>query len=145
MIIFFNNLVSRLPPMGFNASASLSGSEVGSAGSYNGLAFSATMNSLNGLSTGIGSSRRKRRVLFTQQQVFNFFTFFNLKINIKVVELERHFKIKKYLSAQERESLAQQINLKPTQVKIWLVFTYLFNYISLSFLGFKIIVTNVNV
>uniref|UniRef100_A0A915E9N6 Homeobox domain-containing protein n=1 Tax=Ditylenchus dipsaci TaxID=166011 RepID=A0A915E9N6_9BILA len=53
---------------------------------------------------GGGGQRRKRRVLFTQQQV---------------VELERQFQVKKYLSAQERESLAQNIGLKPTQVKIW--------------------------
>ncbi|KAE9552923.1 hypothetical protein FO519_003865 [Halicephalobus sp. NKZ332] len=48
--------------------------------------------------------RRKRRVLFTQQQV---------------MELEKQFRVKKYLNAQERESLAATIGLKPTQVKIW--------------------------
>ncbi|KAL1237022.1 Homeobox protein [Trichinella spiralis] len=48
--------------------------------------------------------RRKRRVLFTQAQVY---------------ELERRFKQQKYLSAPEREHLAQLINLTPTQVKIW--------------------------
>lgn len=45
--------------------------------------------------------RRKRRVLFTQQQV---------------MELEKQFRVKKYLNAQERESLAATIGLKPTQV-----------------------------
>jgi len=50
------------------------------------------------------SQRRKRRVLFSQQQVY---------------ELERRFKQQKYLSAPEREHLAQVINLTPTQVKIW--------------------------
>jgi len=50
------------------------------------------------------SQRRKRRVLFSQAQVY---------------ELERRFKVQKYLSAPERESLAQSINLTPTQVKIW--------------------------
>lgn len=47
------------------------------------------------------SQRRKRRVLFTQAQVF---------------ELERRFKQQKYLSAPEREHLASMINLTPTQV-----------------------------
>lgn len=50
------------------------------------------------------AQRRKRRVLFSQAQVF---------------ELERRFKQQKYLSAPEREALAQLINLTPTQVKIW--------------------------
>ena len=50
------------------------------------------------------AQRRKRRVLFTQAQVY---------------ELERRFKNQKYLSAPEREHLAQLINLTPTQVKIW--------------------------
>ncbi|CAH8491413.1 unnamed protein product [Heterobilharzia americana] len=50
------------------------------------------------------SQRRKRRVLFTQAQVY---------------ELERRFKQQKYLSAPEREHLSQLINLTPTQVKIW--------------------------
>merc|ERR1712130_135032 len=36
-----------------------------------------------------------------------------------VFELERRFKQQKYLSAPEREALAQLINLTPTQVKIW--------------------------
>nr|WGZ76180.1 NK2 homeobox 1-2 [Hofstenia miamia] len=48
--------------------------------------------------------RRKRRVLFTQAQVY---------------ELERRFKQQRYLSAPERETLAHLINLTPTQVKIW--------------------------
>merc|ERR1719499_1823034 len=52
----------------------------------------------------LSSQRRKRRVLFTQAQVY---------------ELERRFKQQKYLSAPEREALAQGINLTPTQVKIW--------------------------
>ncbi|ELT98862.1 hypothetical protein CAPTEDRAFT_172338 [Capitella teleta] len=48
--------------------------------------------------------RRKRRVLFSQAQVY---------------ELERRFKQQKYLSAPEREQLAALIGLSPTQVKIW--------------------------
>uniref|UniRef100_A0A8C8RVA3 NK2 homeobox 4 n=1 Tax=Pelusios castaneus TaxID=367368 RepID=A0A8C8RVA3_9SAUR len=48
--------------------------------------------------------RRKRRVLFSQAQVY---------------ELERRFKQQKYLSAPEREHLASLIHLTPTQVKIW--------------------------
>ncbi len=49
-------------------------------------------------------SKRKRRVLFSQAQVY---------------ELEKRFKMQKYLSAQEREHLATGLNLTPTQVKIW--------------------------
>ena len=49
-------------------------------------------------------AKRKRRVLFSQAQVF---------------ELEKRFKLQKYLSAQEREHLASGLNLTPTQVKIW--------------------------
>lgn len=48
-----------------------------------------------------GNGKRKRRILFNQQQV---------------VELEKQFRIKKYLNAQEREALANAIGLKPTQV-----------------------------
>lgn len=47
--------------------------------------------------------RRKRRVLFSQAQV---------------MELEKRFKQQKYLTAPEREQLAQLINLSPTQVVI---------------------------
>ncbi len=49
-------------------------------------------------------AKRKRRVLFSQAQVF---------------ELEKRFKLQKYLSAQEREHLANGLSLTPTQVKIW--------------------------
>lgn len=45
--------------------------------------------------------RRKRRILFSQAQVN---------------ELERCFKQRPYLTAPERESLAQRIQLTPTQV-----------------------------
>ncbi|XP_060110133.1 homeobox protein Nkx-2.4 [Heteronotia binoei] len=48
--------------------------------------------------------RRKRRVLFSQAQVY---------------ELERRFRQQRYLSAPEREHLASLIHLTPTQVKIW--------------------------
>ncbi|XP_074898073.1 homeobox protein Nkx-2.6 [Buteo buteo] len=48
--------------------------------------------------------RRKPRVLFSQTQVF---------------ELERRFKQQKYLSAPEREHLANVLKLTSTQVKIW--------------------------
>lgn len=49
-------------------------------------------------------TRRKPRVLFSQAQVF---------------ELERRFKQQRYLSAPEREHLAQMLKLTSTQVKIW--------------------------
>ncbi|CAJ0586107.1 unnamed protein product, partial [Mesorhabditis spiculigera] len=57
----------------------------------------------HGIHLPIGQ-RRKRRVLFSQAQVY---------------ELERQFKQKKYLTAPEREQLAHTIHLTPTQVKIW--------------------------
>lgn len=68
------------------------------------------MSTLGGLEQKVGgvqfpiTQRRKRRVLFSQAQVY---------------ELERRFKQQKYLSAPEREHLASMINLTPTQVKIW--------------------------
>ena len=49
-------------------------------------------------------SRRKPRVLFSQAQVY---------------ELERRFKQQRYLSAPEREHLAQILKLTSQQVKIW--------------------------
>ncbi|XP_006001881.1 homeobox protein Nkx-2.3 [Latimeria chalumnae] len=49
-------------------------------------------------------TRRKPRVLFSQAQVF---------------ELERRFKQQRYLSAPEREHLANSLKLTSTQVKIW--------------------------
>ena len=49
-------------------------------------------------------AKRKPRVLFSQTQV---------------LELERRFRQQRYLSAPEREVLAQTLNLSPTQVKIW--------------------------
>ncbi|ESO09489.1 hypothetical protein HELRODRAFT_109698 [Helobdella robusta] len=51
-----------------------------------------------------GMNRRKRRILFNQNQI---------------CELEKRFKNQKYLSAPERDQLAQNIGLSPTQVKIW--------------------------
>ncbi|XP_068792635.1 homeobox protein Nkx-2.4 [Struthio camelus] len=71
----------------------------------------AGMGSLSGIAEGAkavvplhAAPRRKRRVLFSQAQVY---------------ELERRFKQQKYLSAPEREHLASMIHLTPTQVKIW--------------------------
>ena len=46
--------------------------------------------------------RRRRRILFTQAQIY---------------ELERRFKQQRYLSAPEREHLATVIGLTPTQVR----------------------------
>ncbi|KAJ8008887.1 hypothetical protein DPEC_G00083100 [Dallia pectoralis] len=48
--------------------------------------------------------KRKRRVLFSKAQTY---------------ELERRFRQQKYLSAPEREHLANALRLTPTQVKIW--------------------------
>lgn len=50
------------------------------------------------------TSKRKRRVLFSQAQVY---------------ELEKRFEQQKYLTAPEREQLAKHIHLTPNQVKIW--------------------------
>jgi homeobox protein Nkx-2.2 len=55
-------------------------------------------------SQNLSEKKRKRRVLFTKSQTF---------------ELERRFRQQRYLSAPEREHLAQLIGLTPTQVKIW--------------------------
>lgn len=48
--------------------------------------------------------KRKRRVLFSKAQTN---------------ALEKKFSMQRYLSAPEREKLAQQIHLTATQVKIW--------------------------
>ena len=47
------------------------------------------------------SKKRKRRILFSKAQTY---------------ELERRFRQQRYLSAPEREHLAQLINLTPQQV-----------------------------
>lgn len=54
--------------------------------------------------TPVTPARRKRRVLFSKAQTY---------------ELERRFRQQRYLSAPEREHLANLIRLTPTQVKIW--------------------------
>lgn len=46
-------------------------------------------------------SQSKRRILFNKHQI---------------AELEKRFKVQRYLTAQEREELAQTIGLTPTQV-----------------------------
>jgi hypothetical protein len=48
--------------------------------------------------------KRKRRVLFSQQQV---------------MELEKRFDKSRYLNAQDRDQLAHALSLTSTQVKIW--------------------------
>ncbi|KAJ8340897.1 hypothetical protein SKAU_G00331880 [Synaphobranchus kaupii] len=79
-------------------------------GSSSGMNMSSmgSLGSLADVGKGMGplssAPRRKRRVLFSQAQVY---------------ELERRFKQQKYLSAPEREHLASMIHLTPTQVKIW--------------------------
>lgn len=55
-------------------------------------------------SGNVGTKRRKPRALFSRPQV---------------MELERRFKMQKYLSAQERQDLSQRLKLTETQVKIW--------------------------
>ncbi|XP_067098185.1 NK2 homeobox 4b isoform X1 [Osmerus mordax] len=69
-----------------------------------GMGALAGMDATKSMVTLHSAPRRKRRVLFSQAQVY---------------ELERRFKQQKYLSAPEREHLASMIHLTPTQVKIW--------------------------
>ncbi|KAL3072537.1 hypothetical protein niasHS_017511 [Heterodera schachtii] len=96
--------ISRLP-QGFGASM-VPMDVAASAASAVASAVSSYPNFSNAIScaSGVHQIRRKRRVLFTQQQVQT---------------LEQSFRNKNYLSAAERENLAQNIGLKPTQVKIW--------------------------
>ncbi|CAH8552847.1 unnamed protein product [Schistosoma margrebowiei] len=49
-------------------------------------------------------NRRKPRILFSQTQIY---------------ELERRFKQQRYLSAQEREQMANNLKMSAQQVKIW--------------------------
>ncbi|XP_037551160.1 NK2 transcription factor related, locus 9 [Nematolebias whitei] len=53
---------------------------------------------------GRGRKSKKRRVLFSKAQT---------------LELERRFRLQRYLSGPEREQLARILSLTPTQVKIW--------------------------
>ncbi|KAL3088347.1 hypothetical protein niasHT_023907 [Heterodera trifolii] len=96
--------ISRLP-QGFGASM-VPMDVAASAASAVASAVSSYPNFSNAIScaSGVHQIRRKRRVLFTQQQVQT---------------LEQSFRNKNYLTAAERENLAQNIGLKPTQVKIW--------------------------
>lgn len=72
--------------------------------------------------TPVHQQRRKRRVLFTQAQVCPPSSSPLRQCPVchcdQVYELERRFKQQRYLSAPEREHLAQLIQLTPTQV--WL-------------------------
>jgi hypothetical protein len=58
------------------------------------------------------SQKRKRRILFNQGQIY---------------ELERRFKQQKYLSAPERENLANILQLTPTQVRCDYSLSSIFN------------------
>ena len=63
------------------------------------------------------SQKRRRRILFNQGQIY---------------ELERRFKQQKYLSAPERENLANVLQLTPTQVcadKIFNLYIYVYIFI----------------
>uniref|UniRef100_A0A2K5VMD1 NK2 homeobox 2 n=1 Tax=Macaca fascicularis TaxID=9541 RepID=A0A2K5VMD1_MACFA len=80
------------------------GVNVAGMGSLTGIADTAKSLAPLHAAAAAAAPRRKRRVLFSQAQVY---------------ELERRFKQQKYLSAPEREHLASMIHLTPTQVKIW--------------------------
>jgi len=62
---------------------------------------SPAMTDLHGGSGG-GGKKKKRRVLFSKAQTY---------------ELERRFRQQRYLSAPEREHLANMLSLTPTQVR----------------------------
>lgn len=51
--------------------------------------------------------------------------------------MERRFKQAKYLTAPEREQLANAINLTPTQVKIWYDFNFLTGLLKEEHLVFR--------
>ena len=55
------------------------------------------------------SKKKKRRVLFSKAQTY---------------ELERRFRQQRYLSAPEREHLANLLNLTPTQVQLLVLYQY---------------------
>ena len=61
------------------------------------------------------SKKKKRRVLFSKAQTY---------------ELERRFRQQRYLSAPEREHLANLLNLTPTQVQFLVLYHNMrvFNY-----------------
>ncbi|XP_043483325.1 homeobox protein Nkx-2.4-like [Leptopilina heterotoma] len=98
--------ISRLMGAGSNMAGCSVGQSMGDMSKSSGMGVGVGV----GVGMGVGAmqfplaQRRKRRVLFTQAQVY---------------ELERRFKQQKYLSAPEREHLASLIHLTPTQVKIW--------------------------
>jgi hypothetical protein len=50
------------------------------------------------------TNQKKRRILFSKSQT---------------TELERRFRLQRYLSAGEREQLATSLSLTPLQIKIW--------------------------
>ncbi|XP_050725317.1 homeobox protein GBX-1-like [Eriocheir sinensis] len=59
----------------------------------------------SGSGSGVGGSKsRRRRTAFTSEQL---------------MELEREFQTKKYLTLSERSHIAQTLNLSEVQVKIW--------------------------
>jgi homeobox protein Nkx-2.2 len=62
------------------------------------------LNEQQKLSTINGGKKKKRRILFSKQQI---------------AMLEQRFNIQHYLSAPERELLARNIGLTANQCKIW--------------------------
>ncbi|XP_073860736.1 homeobox protein Nkx-2.4-like [Macaca fascicularis] len=100
--------LTRLPPWASSPVSRFMGPSAGvnvaGMGSLTGIADAAKSLAPLHAAAAAAAPRRKRRVLFSQAQVY---------------ELERRFKQQKYLSAPEREHLASMIHLTPTQVKIW--------------------------
>lgn len=60
-------------------------------------------------------AKKKKGILSNLKEIFVFFDF----VQSQVYELEQRFKQQRYLSAPEREMLAQSLKLTSTQVKIW--------------------------
>lgn len=96
---WYGNPEPRYPTISRYMGPSAGMNMTGMVGSFSGMDAAA-----KSMVTLHAAPRRKRRVLFSQAQVY---------------ELERRFKQQKYLSAPEREHLAGLIHLSPNQVKIW--------------------------
>ena len=93
--VLFSRLMHYSPGMAGTGMAGMAGTM--------GISMNSTSGALGEPSKVLVSQRRKSRVLFTKAQLD---------------ELERRFKQQKYISAPEREAIAQAINLTPTQVNI---------------------------
>lgn len=104
--LLHNHPHHQLPQLDQAHHALLSSSSSSSSSSHGHSNFppNETVKSYTQFSSSYLSQKRKRRILFSQAQVN---------------ELEKRFSKSRYLSAPEREHIANGLNLTPTQVKIW--------------------------